>query len=188
MIRQHKHLLLICIGALMCLSLMATVITGCAGHRIQFNEGSNSSDIESSETMSDEILNSFDTEYSKIYPLDLAYKKAVTAAYSNVEREEIVHTYQAKWKKCMNTYYSLLIVKADETEKKLLEAIQAQWEGNMKNKVENEIKLLQHAYESGTIVPVLATEYEYSLYRHRAIELYIICQQWHIDCIVPSES
>ena len=52
-------------------------------------------------------------------------------------------------------------------------------------RLEIELKRLQDVYQSGSIVPVEMSNYEYKMYRDYALEMYRICQDMNVSCNNP---
>lgn len=110
--------------------------------------------------------------YEAAVMLDSEYKEKISAAKSDIEITETNEEFAEKWKSEINTNYEKLSAVASDGFKEKLTESQAEWNIYAEKRTAEHFEYLLEEYESGTIVPVIQSEFEYRLYRERAIELF----------------
>ena len=112
-------------------------------------------------------------ETEERYPLDDQYASSYLEATCNYERGEVNRQFAEKWRQEAELYYNKICeIAYNEDFKQAIIAGQAAWEYSYPIRVEENFAYLRHVYRAGSIVPILASKYEYDLQRERAIELY----------------
>lgn len=134
-------------------------------------------------------LNFFKENKKIEYSLDLHYNQEISSAESNVEILNINQEYAKLWNEKINIYYKELIEKYSSNGQEETELIiifeQTKWEKELPNKIEQKKEFLLETYESGSIIPVELSEYEYMEYRYRALNLFNQCLELNIDVEFP---
>lgn len=123
----------------------------------------------------------------QITALDNEYKERLALTKSNAETSNLNEEFAERWQKMSSEYYDLIFEIADKYEgytnaskdldfgedlKQSLYASQNAWETYAQNRIDEERAALIMKYETGSIVPLLLSQFQYTLYRERAIELY----------------
>lgn len=123
----------------------------------------------------------------QITALDNEYKERLALTKSNAETSNLNEEFADRWQKMSSEYYDLIFEIADKYEgytnaskdldfgkdlKQSLYASQNAWETYAQNRIDEERAALIMEYETGSIVPLLLSQFQYTLYRERAIELY----------------
>lgn len=104
--------------------------------------------------------------------LDDEYKKRVTGSCSNSEEVEINYQFAEAWKMAVDEYYDWILLHAEDELYNEISAEVVRWEEYSQNCLGAYESYLYQIYTTGTIVPVLQSEYTYNLYRDKALELY----------------
>ena len=107
----------------------------------------------------------------EIAQLDKEYAMAMSAAVSNAERTDVNTRFSESWMKIIEEYYQLLNEVSPDNMQILLQQDKEQWLLYSQGQIELEHARLDAVYGSGTIVPVLLSEFTYELNREKAVEL-----------------
>ena len=135
-----------------------------------------------------------DTIITSEYNLDKEHSKELENTTSNAEITDINEKYAEKWKSTGDGYYTLILSdysNSTKTKEQLQESLDRVTliHDNMleyiDERLEIELKRLQDVYQSGSIVPVEMSNYEYKMYRDYALEMYRICQDMNVSCNNP---
>lgn len=111
----------------------------------------------------------FQTE--EISQVDKAYASEMASAYSNVEKCDTNQKFIEKWDAFAKTYYNKTMEKADEElREKSIEA-EKNWESYVNKRLVLEEAILLKRFASGSIVPVLLSDFECELHRVHAIDM-----------------
>lgn len=110
-----------------------------------------------------------DTENDGISLLDAEHQRRRGEAVSNVEREEIDQEYIQRYQAIIDDCYDRLLSLAGEEMQSALIQERIAWESYSPIRLDMQLKYYQEIYESGSIVPVLCSGFEYDLYHQRAI-------------------
>lgn len=116
-------------------------------------------------------------ENPEIAQLDNEYVMAMSAAVSNAERTDVNATYAEKWMNKLEEYYQFLNEVSPENMQILLQQDKEQWLRYSESQIELEHARLDAIYGSGTIVPVLLSEFTYELNREKAVALIEMYEQ-----------
>lgn len=123
----------------------------------------------------------------QITALDNEYKERLALTKSNAETSNLNEEFAERWQKMSSEYYDLIFEIADKYEgytdaskdldfgedlKQSLYASQNAWETYAQNRIDEERAALIMKYETGSIVPLLLSQFQYTLYRERTVELY----------------
>jgi len=115
-----------------------------------------------------------DRNYPKsenICSIDEEYEKKISLASSNIDICNLNYEFMLKWKDEISCYYGNILNSANESLHQSVINEQIVWEQYCQVSIEMQQHYLEQLYGSGTIVPVLLSQYEYELYRERAINL-----------------
>lgn len=144
-----------------------------------FSHSNSDADKRTSAVTESTVDKSIDTDiqseisnYTTAVELDKDYKSRLSKAKSNAEITEINSEFADKWKAEIDTNYQKLLTVADGSFREQLIASQKEWYVNAEKLTEERLAFLIEVYQYGSIVPVKVSEYEYNLYRERAIELF----------------
>lgn len=103
--------------------------------------------------------------------LDKEYEATINAAVSNVELCEINGRYTEEWQKIIEEYYALLQVMEPDTFASQIMKDKEEWPQYTQVRIDLELQYLQEVYGSGTILPVVLSQYICEIHREKAIEL-----------------
>lgn len=115
-------------------------------------------------------IRNFEGEHN-VLSLDEEYSGEMLHANSNVEKCEINSKYASEWKKIIDQYFDRLTAEASEGARAVILSEQIAWEEYAAESINLYQNYLEQIYQGGSIVPVLLSEYEYELYRAKALEL-----------------
>ncbi len=136
-------------------------------------------------------------ETTVTYSLDAEYEKAKQKCKSNAEITSLNEDFAKKWYDLIEAYYNCALTPGeppyddellDEWYIKMHENIRIiheNWEIYAQQRLKNEEDRIVTIYMSGSIVPVLLSQFEYELYRSHAIEMYEMCREAFINCPQP---
>lgn len=145
--------LALCVGAFLC------------GMRLQYKNTNSHQETTSTQLKTANQHKEYGAE------IDTKYTLQCLAAKSNTAVVEINDTFSELWKEELNNTYNKIIAIANESLQQALFDEQQKWDDALSSKLECRLCYLQQIYGSGSIVPVLISEYRCQLYRERAIEL-----------------
>lgn len=158
-------LLFFCLGILVALCMFA-----------KFEENEASSKVNTTEPtyvdFSSEPSESKDTEVcSFVAQLDNAYSSAIDGAMSNIELCEVNMEYAELWLQKTEEYYDYLCSACPEDMQDQILQEKEEWLQYTQVRIGLELNYLEQIYGSGTIVPVILSQFTYTMYREKAIEL-----------------
>ena len=133
-----------------------------------------------------------------VFSLDTEYQQDINEAYSNYDKCVINGEYALLWQEKADEYYDTLISYYSSDEERfndryispedMLENVQSM-KGERREYMENQIEFyeahLTAKYGSGSILPVVLSEYILDMYRAEALEVYQMCLDLHIDVETP---
>lgn len=112
------------------------------------------------------------SKYTAAIELDEECKRRLSNAQSNFEITEINSEFADKWKEEIDTNYQNLLTVSWKFLNEKAVASQAEWYIYAEKRIDEEREYLLQQYTTGTIVSVKMSEFEYDLYRERALELF----------------
>lgn len=112
------------------------------------------------------------SKYTASIELDEECKRRLSNAQSNFEITEINSEFADKWKEEIDKNYQNLLTVSWKFLNEKVVASQAEWYIYAEKRIDEEREYLLQQYTTGTIVSVKMSEFEYDLYRERALELF----------------
>lgn len=112
------------------------------------------------------------SKYTAAIELDEECKRRLSNAQSNLEITEINSEFADKWKEEIDKNYQNLLTVSWKFLNEKAVASQAEWYIYAEKRIDEEREYLLQQYTTGTIVSVKMSEFEYDLYRERALELF----------------
>lgn len=112
------------------------------------------------------------SKYTAAIELDEECKRRLSNAQSNFEITEINSEFADKWKEEIDKNYQNLLTVSWKFLNEKVVASQAEWYIYAEKRIDEEREYLLQQYTTGTIVSVKMSEFEYNLYRKRALELF----------------
>lgn len=112
------------------------------------------------------------SKYTASIELDEECKRRLSNAQSNFEITEINSEFADKWKEEIDKNYQNLLTVSWKFLNEKAVASQAEWYIYAEKRIDEEREYLLQQYTTGTIVSVKMSEFEYDLYRERALELF----------------
>lgn len=112
------------------------------------------------------------SKYTAAIELDEECKHRLSNAQSNFEITEINSEFADKWKEEIDKNYQNLLTVSWKFLNEKVVASQAEWYIYAEKRIDEEREYLLQQYTTGTIVSVKMSEFEYNLYRKRALELF----------------
>ena len=109
--------------------------------------------------------------------IDEKYYKEKKQATSNAELTNLNEKYSNIWKEKIDFYYEKIKCSFSYEEihaKNEVDSLKESWNEYYKNEITSTNKVLASIYGSGSIVPVVLSEYDMLLCRNKAIELSLI--------------
>ena len=149
------------------LLLCCMMLTGCA----------KSASMPPHTTAPEETHQTLPEDNPEIAQLDKEYAMARSDAVSNVERADVNTRFAESWMKLIEEYYQHLYDISPENMQILLEQDKEQWLLYSQGQIELEHARLDAVFGSGTIVPVLLSEFTYELNREKAVALIEMYEQ-----------
>ncbi len=112
------------------------------------------------------------SKYTAAIELDEECKRILSNSQSNLEITEINSEFADKWKEEIDKNYQNLLTVSWKFLNEKAVASQAEWYIYAEKRIDEEREYLLQQYTTGTIVSVKMSEFEYDLYRERALELF----------------
>lgn len=112
------------------------------------------------------------SKYTAAIELEEECKRRLSNAQSNLEITEINSEFADKWKEEIDKNYQNLLTVSWKFLNEKAVASQAEWYIYAEKRIDEEREYLLQQYTTGTIVSVKMSEFEYDLYRERALELF----------------
>ncbi|MBR5923719.1 MAG: hypothetical protein IKZ59_08000 [Clostridia bacterium] len=188
---------------------LAIVLSAC--NKLHTSESNSDSEIDlASEKATPSSFDTFDEFNSKVYPLDISCKDAMSKAHtvSRYEEEIIKEKFISIWDGYIRYYYGILMEIDDEKVfagkdgeltddiaefislfdgwKDALIEDQKNWEKNTYVEIATMQKLMNRIYTGGSATGSGVSSYKYSLYRQRALYLYHLCTLFNVSCDEPN--
>lgn len=110
-------------------------------------------------------------ENTLVAQLDEEYEAAINEAISNIEICEINQRFTEEWKKIIEEYYTLLLDTNTEALRVHIKKDKEEWPQYAQTRIDLELEYLQQIYGSGSIVPVIQSNFICELHREKSIEL-----------------
>lgn len=160
----------------LCIVLMC-IITGC-NHQVD-NQQTNFSDMPND-------LNNYSGALTldKKTIIDNRYLDSIQTKMSNAEYVQTTVDYANQYKELIDKYYNALL-EADNIDAENIVHTHTIWERYSEESLVAQKTYLEDIYGSGTIVPKFLVDYQYRLYRTRAIELFLMCRQNNMNVDGP---
>ena len=133
-----------------------------------------------------------------VFSLDTEYQQDMNEAYSNYDKCVINGEYALLWQEKADEYYDALISYYSSDEERFndryisaedmienMQSMKTERREYMEKQIEFYEAHLTAKYGSGSILPVILSEYILDMYRAEALEVYQMCLDLHIDVEAP---
>ncbi len=117
-----------------------------------------------------------DTDADEISLLDAAHEQRLAEAVSNVETEDVNEEYVQKYKELISRYHEQLMSVATKDLQTSLPQEQEAWENYVQTLLDMQMDYYEENFYGGSVPPVLITDFEYDLYKQRALLFQEICE------------
>ena len=129
--------------------------------------------------------------------MDAEYEEEKQKCKSNAEITSLNEDFAKKWYDLIEVYYNCAATpsepihndeRLDDWEVKKREDIRSiheNWKIYAQQRLKNEEDRIFTIYTTGSIVPVVLSQFKYDFYRMHAIEMYEMCNEAFISCPQP---
>lgn len=112
------------------------------------------------------------SKYTAAVELDKEYSSRIANTDNNADITSVNSEFAQKWKEEIDKNYQNLLTVSWKFLNEKAVASQAEWYIYAEKRIDEEREYLLQQYTTGTIASVKMSEFEYNLYRERALELF----------------